>query len=129
MRRRPEVDLKLSKQGFKTQILSGIILVDKSKYEFSFEKGEGINKAKVETDIPDIEAKSAKKIEKYQEKIKKHQEKAKSYAKAIDEENQKRRAIEEETSKIIKAIRKTQEAIRKMENKLAPITTRDFGNE
>ncbi len=118
------VDLKLSKQGFKTQLLSGIILIDKSKYEFSLEKGDGVTKSVVETDIPNIEAKSAEKIQKHLEKMKKYQEKAKSYAQDIDEENQKRRAIEKETSKIKKELRETQTAIRQIEERLAPIATK-----
>lgn len=112
------VNLKIMKEGYKTQVLSGIILVNKSKYEFSLMKGVGITTSEVETDIPDIKEKGAEKVEKFKKKEEKYQEKTKKYTKKADGENQKRREIEKETAKIKSSLKETQKATNRIEEQL-----------
>src|SRR5690554_989828 len=58
------VDLQLKKEGYQTQILSGLILKNGSDYKFSLTKGTGVVTTEVPTGIDKIESKSADEIEK-----------------------------------------------------------------
>lgn len=114
------VDLTLEKEGYKTQILAGIILINKGKYEFSLMKGEGVLQSDVETDIPNIKEKSELEIKKIDEKTNKHIDKAEEHSKKADKEDKRRKKAEEKTSKSKRELRSTKKSTKEKEEQLLP---------
>lgn len=114
------VDLTLEKEGYKTQILAGIILINKGKYEFALMKGEGVLQSDVETDIPNIKEKSELEIKKIDERTNKQLDKAEEHSKKADEEDKRRRKAEEKTSKSKRELKSTKKSTKEMEEQLTP---------
>src|SRR5690554_2814146 len=127
------VDLQLKKEGYQTQILSGLILKNGSDYKFSLTKGTGVVTTEVSTGIDKIESKSADEIEKIakqEEKARqaaesskqdaeKSQEKAGTYTEAAKAEEQKRKASEDKSSEAAATAAAAAAEAKKMEEKLS----------
>src|SRR5690554_1596354 len=89
------VDLQLKKEGYQTQIMSGLILKNGSDYKFSLTKGTGVVTTEISTGINKIEEKSTEELE----KLAKQEEKAKQKAESSMEDAEKARS-EEHTSEL-----------------------------
>lgn len=98
------VDLQLMKEGYQTQILSGMLLRDGSKYVFSMVKGTGAVTTEISNNIDEIKTKSTETIEKSNQKAEDSKAKGESYSKSADEEAQKQKEAE------AKAAQKKQDA-------------------
>src|SRR5690554_3793027 len=93
------VDLQLKKEGYQTQILSGLILKNGSEYNFSLTKGTGVVTTAVSTGINKIEEKSTEEIAKLEAK----EAKAKEAAEASKLEAEKAAAKAGEYTEAAKA--------------------------
>src|SRR5690554_4410895 len=101
--------LKIEKEGFKTQLLTGFILLDGSDYKFAMVKGSGTISTAVASDVAAIdrkgedavtkqkekEAKAKQQAEKAQKKAEDSKEDAADYAEKAKQEEQRMKEIEE----------------------------------